>query len=213
MSDTTTNYGLKKPKYGTDPDEAENLDVIDEAIHSAGGVQLQVNGVDNIDQALFNLIDGNNTSVQDNGDGSVQVNAVIPPSTGPIIKATRAGQSSAVPLPQSLYQPAAKKIVRVSLTRTTITAASASFTVGTIDLVFTNRDFGFTPTLHLIIPTALIEGPALGHNTPGDTYTASAIIIADNGLTITATWNGALSDGGGTFNSGFAFVAEELGDA
>lgn len=38
---------------------------------SGGGILLQVNGVDNVDQNLLNLIEGTNMTITDNGDGSV----------------------------------------------------------------------------------------------------------------------------------------------
>lgn len=65
MSNRTTNYGFKKPLYGTEPDEAANLDAIDTAIHSAGG------GGAGFTQAKFTFHDDDILNMQVDGSGGL----------------------------------------------------------------------------------------------------------------------------------------------
>ena len=47
---------------------------------SLQSTELQVNGVDNVDQALLNLIDSATVTFTDHGDGSVSADAAVPPA-------------------------------------------------------------------------------------------------------------------------------------
>jgi len=193
----------------------QEIDFADGTVQSTaagggGGLTLQTQGVPNGSQTLLNLT-SSTLSLVDDGVGNVSLDYNLPTLFNPTLRSQNTGETTSAAVTLSFSAPATggASIIRVSCYRVILAAASTSFTMGTIVTNYTVPVLG--AVLNFTIPAASVDGSsALGANTPGAAYSKTFDIAISSGTNATTTWNGTLSDGGGTFDSFFYMTAEVI---
>lgn len=176
----------------------------------ASGLELQTDYQPNVDQNLLNLVSGTGMSLNDDGAGNITING---PSVAPPFPTTVAhGSAQVFNQPSNsgtIYlTPSGKGIYRVSLTLLTQVPADTSFTLGLPTVTYREGAFLRNDS----ITPATIDGPALNHNTAGDTYTKTlTIFVGGDGFNpITYSWPGSSVDAGANLVTTVSFVCESL---
>jgi hypothetical protein len=178
-----------------------------------GAVVAAINDYTAAQLAVGALPDGVTATTQASTDSSTKVATtayVLSTKFNPTIVGVFAGETTQAS-PVFGFNPgnySGAGLFRISCYCFIVTPASTSFTVGSVVTNYTTPVEGILR--NFTVPAAtLVGGSALGANASGANYSTTFCVASEAGANITITWNGTLSDGGGTFDR-FVYMTAEL---